>query len=261
MDFLGYSIAGLLVGTAVGATGVGGGSLMTPILILGFGIQPALAVGTDLLYACITKTFGVWLHRTTGTVNWRIVGLLAAGSLPACAVTLYFLHQLGEEGVKYSLITRTLSIAIIATGLVTIFNSVLRKTAKQEQEPVIHWIHGRARAPLTVALGAIVGTTVTLSSVGAGAIVASLLLILYPALPAVMIVGTDLAYAIPLTLLAGSGHLALGNVNFHILGAMLTGSLPGIYLGTRFGFSVPDKILRPVLGSMLIFIGVLLLLK
>src|SRR5262249_36391751 len=139
MDILGYSIAGLVVGIAVGATGVGGGSLMTPILILGFGIQPALAVGTDLLYACITKTFGVWLHRTKGTVNWPIVGLLAAGSLPACAATLFFLHQLGEEGLKYSLITRTLSVAIILTGLVTIFNALLRRTAKDEDEPVIHW--------------------------------------------------------------------------------------------------------------------------
>src|SRR5437763_1213542 len=107
MEMLGYSIAGLIVGAAVGATGVGGGSLMTPILILGFGIQPALAVGTDLLYACLTKTFGVWLHRTKGTVNWPIVGLLALGSLPACVVTLYVLHRIGQDHVKHALITRT----------------------------------------------------------------------------------------------------------------------------------------------------------
>ncbi len=256
-----FSLAGLVVGIAVGATGVGGGSLMTPILILGMGVAPALAVGTDLLYACVTKSFGVWLHRTRGTVNLHIVGLLALGSLPACLITLLVLHNLGENGIKYALITRTLAVAIILTGLVTVFNAVLRRAAKEEQQTVVHWLHGRARAPLTVLLGAVVGATVTLSSVGAGAIVATLLLILYPRLPAVSIVGTDLAYAIPLTLLAGLGHLGIGNVNFQMLGWMLLGSLPGIWLGTRFGFSVPDRILRPVLGGMLIFIGILLLNK
>lgn len=261
MEMFGYSVAGLVVGMMVGATGVGGGSLMTPILILGFGVQPALAVGTDLLYACITKTFGVWLHRTKGTVNWRIVGLLALGSLPVCAATLVVLQLIGHEGIKHVLITRTLAVAIIVTGLFTLFNALLRKSAKREDQPVVHWMHGPARAPLTVLLGAVVGLTVTLSSVGAGAIVASLLLVMYPLLPAVKVVGTDLAYAIPLTLLAGLGHLSIGNVNFGLLGYMLLGSLPGIYLGTRFGFSVPDKVLRPILGGMLIFIGIILLTK
>jgi uncharacterized membrane protein YfcA len=261
MEMLGYSVAGLVVGMAVGATGVGGGSLMTPILILGFGIQPATAVGTDLFYACLTKTFGVWLHRTRGTVNWRIVGLLAAGSLPACLVTLLVLNHLGQDGVKHALITRTLSVAIILTGLVTLFNAFLRRSARHEEQQVIHWLHGPLRGPLTVLLGAAVGASVTLSSVGAGAIVASLLLIMYPRLSAVAIVGTDLAYAIPLTLLAGLGHLSLGNMDFGMLGYMLLGSLPGIYIGTRFGFSVPDRVLRPVLGCMLIFIGILLLTK
>lgn len=256
-----FSLAGLVVGIAVGATGVGGGSLMTPILILGMGVAPALAVGTDLLYACITKSFGVWLHRTRGTVNLRIVGLLAVGSLPACMVTLWVLNSLGEEGLKYALITRTLAVAIILTGLVTVFNAVLRRAARHDQQGVVHWLHGRARAPLTVLLGAVVGTTVTISSVGAGAIVATLLLILYPRLPAVSVVGTDLAYAIPLTLLAGLGHLGIGNVDFKMLGWMLLGSLPGIWLGTKFGFSVPDRVLRPVLGGMLILIGLLLLFK
>lgn len=245
----------------VGATGVGGGSLMTPILIMVFGVQPATAVGTDLLYAAITKSFGVWLHRTRGTVNWRIVGLLAAGSLPACAITLLVIKNLGHEGIKYALITRTLAVAIILTGLVTLFNAFLRKTAAHDEKAVVHWLHGRWRAPITILIGAVVGATVTLSSVGAGAIVASLLLVLYPMLRAVQIVGTDLAYAIPLTLAAGLGHLAIGNFDWGLLGSMLLGSLPGIYLGTRFGLSVPDRILRPILGGMLIFIGVLLLVK
>ncbi|MGH8453040.1 MAG: sulfite exporter TauE/SafE family protein [Nevskiales bacterium] len=261
MEILGYAIAGLVVGGMVGATGVGGGSLMTPILIMVFGVHPATAVGTDLLYAAITKSFGVWLHRTRGTVNWRIVGLLAAGSLPACLVTLVILKTLGHEGIKYVLITRTLAVAIILTGLVTLFNAFLRKSASREEKTVVHWLHGRWRAPITILIGVVVGATVTLTSVGAGAIVASLLLVLYPMLRAVQIVGTDLAYAIPLTLTAGLGHLAIGNFDWGLLGSMLLGSLPGIYLGTRFGLSVPDRILRPILGGMLIFIGTLLLTK
>jgi uncharacterized membrane protein YfcA len=261
LEILAYASAGLLVGAMVGATGVGGGSLMTPILILGFGVHPATAVGTDLLYAAVTKSFGVWLHRTRGTVNWRIVGLLAAGSLPACALTLLVLNTLGHEGIKYALITRTLAVAIILTGLVTLFNAFLRSSAAHEEKPVVHWLHGRWRAPVTVLIGIVVGASVTLSSVGAGAIVASLLLLLYPMLRAVQIVGTDLAYAIPLTLTAGLGHMAIGNFDWGMLGAMLLGSLPGIYLGTRFGLSVPDRILRPMLGGMLIFIGVVLLTK
>lgn len=263
MEFanLGYSLAGLLVGMLVGATGVGGGSLMTPILILMFNVQPALAVGTDLLYACITKSFGVWLHRTRGTVNWRIVGLLALGSLPACGLSLWTLHMLGENGIKFALITKTLAVMIIATGSVTLLNNLLKKTAQEEERPVVHWAHGRAREPLVVMMGVVVGATVTLSSVGAGAIVATLLLMLYPRLPTVSIVGTDLAYAIPLTLVAGLGHLGSGNVDFGLLGYMLLGSIPGIWLGTKFGFRVPDRIMRPFLGTTLIVIGIILLNK
>ena len=258
---LGYSLAGLLVGMLVGATGVGGGSLMTPILILLFNVKPSLAVGTDLLYACITKSFGVWLHRTKGTVNWRIVGLLAAGSLPACAGSLWLLHLLGEDGLKFALITKTLAVMIITTGLVTLFNNLLKKTAQHEEQPVVHWAHGRAREPLVVLMGIVVGATVTLSSVGAGAIVATVLLMLYPRLPTVSIVGTDLAYAIPLTLVAGLGHMGAGNVDFGLLGWMLLGSLPGIWLGTRFGFRVPDRVMRPFLGGTLVFIGIILFNK
>lgn len=263
MEFadIGLAIAGLIVGSIVGATGVGGGALMTPILILGFGVKPALAVGTDLLYACITKGFGVWLHRTKGTVNWRIVGLLALGSLPSCLATLYVMHQLGENGLKFSLITKTLAVMIIITGSFTVFKTLWKKVAQQEDVAVVHWAHGRAREPLVVILGALVGVTVTLSSVGAGAIVATLLILLYPRLSTVSIVGTDIAYAIPLALVAGLGHASSGNVDWHMLGFMLMGSLPGMYLGTKFGFRVNEKVLRTVLGSMLVFIGILLLFK
>ncbi len=258
---LGYSLAGLLVGMLVGATGVGGGSLMTPILILLFSVKPALAVGTDLLYACVTKSFGVWLHRTKGTVNWRIVGLLALGSLPSCALALWLLHYLGEDGIKFSLITKTLAVMIIVTGSLTLLGNLLKKKAQADDQPVAHWAHGRAREPLVVALGVLVGATVTLSSVGAGAIVATLLLMLYPRLPTVSIVGTDLAYAIPLTLVAGLGHAGSGNVDFGLLGWMLLGSLPGIWLGTKFGFQVPEQTLRRFLGGTLVVIGFVLLNK
>lgn len=263
MDFtdIGLTIAGLIVGSIVGATGVGGGALMTPILILGFGVKPALAVGTDLLYACITKSFGVWLHRTKGTVNWRIVGLLALGSLPACLGSLYVMNQMGEEGIKFSVITKTLAVMIIITGSFTVFKTLIKKAAVNDAVPAIHWTHGRAREPLVVFLGAVVGVTVTLSSVGAGAIVATLLILLYPRLSTVSIVGTDIAYAIPLTLVAGLGHAGSGNVDWHMLGFMLMGSIPGIYIGTKFGFKVNEKVLRTILGSMLVFIGILLLFK
>ncbi len=245
----------------VGATGVGGGSLMTPILIMAFGIKPTLAVGTDLFYACISKSFGVFLHRTQGTVNWRIVLLLAAGSLPACGLTLLVLHNLGAEGVKFALLNKVLAMMILVTACFTLITTLLKAPAGQRLHRRDIFQHSRLREPLVIVLGAVVGVTVTLSSVGAGAIVATLLLVLYPRLPAAAIVGTDLAYAIPLTLVAGLGHLSTNHVDFRILSAMLLGSLPGIFVGTKFGSIVPDRILRPILGIALIGMSILLLIR
>ncbi len=255
-----FSLAGMVVGIAVGATGVGGGSLMTPILILGMGVAPTVAVGTDLLYASLTKAFGVWLHRTKGTVNWKVVSLLAAGSLPASLMTILVLRSYDNGGVQ-KIMTLTLASAIVLTSLFTLFNAQLRRASTHDEVSVIRWFHGRWRAPLTVILGVIVGLLVTLSSVGAGVIVAAILLVLYPRMPAISIVGTDLAHAIPLTLLAGLGHASMGNINVLMLGWLLTGSLPGIYLGTKLGFYLPDRQLRPLIGGILLLIGILLILR
>lgn len=251
----GFTLAGLAVGFAVGATGVGGGALMTPLLILLFGVAPSVAVGTDLLYAALTKGFGVYLHRTRGTVEWRIVGLLAAGSMPASLITIFTLKMLGIGDQMEILITSILCIAIIITGLMTLLRERLRSASQHERMRVLRVMHRRLRTPLTVIAGALLGVVVTLSSVGAGVIGAVILLLLYPRLPAISVVGTDLAHAVPLTAIAGIGHLSLGTVNVEMLGYLLIGSLPGIYLGTRIGFRLPDHVLRPVIAGVLIVIA------
>ena len=251
----GFTLAGLAVGFAVGATGVGGGALMTPLLILLFGVAPSVAVGTDLLYAAITKGFGVYLHRTQGTVEWRIVGLLACGSVPASLVTILVMRQVGiGEGME-DLITFVLSAAIILTGVMTLLREKLRSASQHESLRVFKVMHRRMRTPLTILSGVVLGVVVTLSSVGAGVIGAVILLLLYPRLPAISVVGTDLAHAVPLTAIAGVGHLSLGTVDVHMLGYLLLGSLPGIYLGTRIGFKLPDHVLRPVIAAILIIIA------
>lgn len=252
---LGFTLAGLVVGFAVGATGVGGGALMTPLLILLFGVAPSVAVGTDLLYAALTKGFGVYLHRTQGTIEWRIVGLLAMGSVPASLITIAVLKVVGFGEHMEQLITFILCAAIVLTGLMTFLRDRVKAASQHESLRVLRVMHRRLRTPLTVASGALLGVVVTLSSVGAGVIGAVILLLLYPRLPAISIVGTDLAHAVPLTAIAGIGHLSLGTVDVHMLGYLLLGSFPGIYLGTRIGFKLPDRVLRPLIAGILIVIA------
>lgn len=250
-----FSVAGLVVGFAVGATGVGGGALMTPILILLFGVSPAVAVGTDLLYAAGTKGFGVLLHRHKGTVEWRIVWLLMLGSIPSSVLTTAILHKVGINDQIEQVITLTLCIAVISTGLLTLLKSQIQSFSEHESLDVLRKIHRQWREPMTVLSGVVLGVVVTLSSVGAGVIGAMILLLLYPRLPAISVVGTDLAHAVPLTLVAGLGHLTLGTVNFEMLGYLLLGSIPGIYLGTRIGFKLPDRVLKPVIATVLVLIA------
>ncbi|MDX1496388.1 MAG: sulfite exporter TauE/SafE family protein [Salinisphaeraceae bacterium] len=252
----GFTLAGLAVGFAVGATGVGGGALMTPLLILLFGVAPAVAVGTDLLYAAITKGFGVYLHRTKGTVEWRIVGLLACGSVPASLITIAIMRQVGVGEAMESIIVITLCAAIILTGLMTLLREQLRSLSQHERFDFLKVAHRRLRTPLTIFSGVVLGVVVTLSSVGAGVIGAVILLLLYPRLPAISVVGTDLAHAVPLTAIAGIGHMSLGTVDVPMLGYLLLGSIPGIYLGTRIGFRLPDHVLRPVIAGVLILIAI-----
>jgi uncharacterized membrane protein YfcA len=247
--------AGFLVGMLVGFTGVGGGALMTPFLIF-YGLAPAVAVGTDLVYAAITKTGGLVLHHRRGTVHWGIVALLALGSLPAAVLSLALLHYLSERGVDYSsLITLTLGISLILTSLFLLFRS--KETSAGALLISSHQIRIHCRLGIcTVAGGALLGVLVTLSSVGAGALGAAILMLLYPQLRTVNVVGIDVAHAALLTAASGFGHLQLGTVDFTILWHLLLGSLPGIALGTRLGIKLPELFVRRALGALLLSVGV-----
>jgi uncharacterized membrane protein YfcA len=253
---IGYIISGFLVGLLVGVTGVGGGSLMTPLLVFLFGFQPAVAVGTDLLFAAITKTGGVFVHHGNHkSVEWRIVGLLAAGSLPAAVGTLFMLNHFAKVGKETTgMITYTLGIALILTALALIFRTYLQKAGKSSEEHQPGRFH-HLQAPATVVTGVVLGVLVTMSSVGAGALGTVALLFLYPRLPTLKVVGTDLAHAIPLTAIGGFGHWQLGNVDFTLLGSLLIGSLPGIWIGSHLSAKIPETVLRPVLAGVLMLIG------
>jgi len=254
---LAYTIAGFTVGFIVGMTGVGGGSLMTLILVLGFGINPVIAVGTDLLYAAITKSTGILFHHKHRNIQWDVVKRLAMGSIPATIIAILILKQIHDAGYNYDrLITTTLSIALILTSLVLVFKTRIKKISEQENLAAVRTVHRKIRKPMTVCSGAMIGILVTLSSVGAGALGAAILLFLHPGLRTIAIVGTDLAHAVPITLIAGLGHSYMGTVDFTLLIGLLIGSIPGIYLGSKAGTALPERITRPVLASMLFLIGV-----
>jgi len=247
-----YVMSGVVVGLLVGMTGVGGGSLMTPLLILLFGIHPATAVGTDLLYAAVTKTGGTLMHGYTRTVDWRIVGRLAMGSLPATAATLAVLSHLELTGKGASdLITLVLGCALFTTALALIFRAQLQKLYARR----VGELDPRRTAILTVATGAVLGVLVSISSVGAGALGVTALVLLYPKLRIVRIVGSDIAHAVPLTLLAGLGHWLIGSIDGHLLVSLLVGSIPGIAISSYFASRVPDKVLRPLLAGTLALVG------
>jgi uncharacterized protein len=248
----GYSLSGFVVGLLVGFTGVGGGSLMTPLLVLLFGIRATTAVGTDLLYACVTKTVGTAVHGFSGTVEWRIVRRLATGSIPATALTLVALsHYQRQVQASSNVITTVLGFALILTAVSIVF----RKWILNALADVAARLTPQGTVLLTAALGAILGVLVSLSSVGAGAIGVTFLLILYPKLPARKLVGSDIAHAVPLTLIAGIGHWFLGSIDGALLVSLLVGSIPGVILGSYVSARVPDKVLRPVLAGTLAVVG------
>ncbi len=258
MDFY-YVFAGFGVGFIVGLTGVGGGSLMTPILIIGFGIQPAIAVGTDLLYAALSKAGGLWAHHRRGNVDWRIVCLLGCGSIPSSLVTILVLHSLREQGSQYeSLLMSTLSLALILTASVLLFKEPLERLGGKEQFAPIRALHRSLRTPMTLCSGVLIGVLVTLSSVGAGALGAAVLFFLYPRMPAIRIIGSDLAHAVPITAIAGLGHAHLGTVDFYLLVNLVIGAWPGILLGSHLGTLFSEKVMRLLLAAMLFMIGVIL---
>src|SRR5947209_8643890 len=247
-----YVASGFAVGLLVGMTGVGGGSLMTPLLILLFGIHPATAVGTDLLYAAATKTGGSVVHGWSRSVHWPAVLRLACGSIPASALTLLVLWKLDlRSDSERNLVNLVLCFALMLTATSLIFRKSIMERYRQRLEQ----IDERTTAIATVVTGIVLGVLVSISSVGAGAVGVTVLLLLYPRLPMATIVGSDIAHAVPLTLVAGIGHWALGDIDWHLMGVLLLGSLPGIVVGSYGAVRVPERMLRLTLAAILIVIS------
>lgn len=253
-----HAIAGLLVGFLVGLTGVGGGSLMTPLLVLMFGVTPTTAVGTDLLYAATTKTVGMGVHGWRDTIDWKVMRRLATGSIPAAMVTLVALHTFIHIGKSAShVILLVLGTMLLLTAIGILLQRRLLGYVEHHREPV----DPRTSYLPTVALGAALGVLVSISSVGAGAIGVTALLMLYPHLPVAKIIGTDIAHAVPLAFVAGAGHWLIGDVDFVLLGNLLVGSIPGVILGSMLSSRAPDQMLRPALATVLTISGVRLLMQ
>ena len=247
-----YVASGFGVGLLVGMTGVGGGSLMTPLLILLFGIHPSTAVGTDLLYAAATKAGGSVVHGVARSIHWPAVIRLACGSIPASVLTLLAIWLLGLDSTSQrSLVNLVLCFALLLTATSLIF----RKSILDRYRSRMEHVDERTITIATVVTGVMLGVLVSISSVGAGAVGVTVLLLLYPRLPMAKIVGSDIAHAVPLTLVAGSGHWLLGAVDWHLMGVLLLGSLPGIIIGSYAAVRVPQTVLRVVLASILIVVA------
>ena len=244
-----YIVSGFAVGLLVGMTGVGGGSLMTPLLTLLFGVPPSVAVGTDLAFASITKTAGTFTHRLRGTVHWDIVKLLCIGALPAAVLATLALKHFGTLDAEIGqLIRYSIAGSVLLTVVALLFKGKMLAwiNAKPERQ-----LQGRALSSATIISGAILGTLVTISSIGAGAIGATLLVMLYPRLSSAEVAGTDIAYAVPLTAIAALGHWWLGSINWELLAMLLIGSVPGITLGSWVARAVPERFLRGLLAMTL----------
>jgi hypothetical protein len=251
-----YSLAGFLVGMLVGMTGVGGGSLMTPLLVLLFGFHPATAVGTDLLYASVTKTVGTAVHGKQKTVDWSIVTRLAIGSVPAAILTLFVMSRVGTmSGSATIVLNLSLGAALLLTSISVFFRPWILSWAGHH----IHVMEERRLRRWTIVLGATLGVLVSVTSVGAGALGTTALLILYPRLPVARIAASDIAHAVPLTLIAGLGHWWMGSVDFGLMFALLAGSIPGIVIGSLLSSRSSDAVLRPILALTLLVVALRML--
>ncbi len=230
---------------------------MTPILIIVFGISPIIAVGTDLLYASITKMSGVFFHHKKHNVNWGIVGTLSLGSLPSCITTLYLMHNYNISMTGYNvLISKTLSVMLILTAIVILFKTQINQF-RHRLLPALENNREtrRYRTVITVLCGVFLGCVVSISSVGAGAIGTALLFLLYPGLSAIKIIGTDLAHAVPLTAVAGLGHFSNNHVSLPLLSGLLLGGIPMVYIGSQIGRKLSDQTLRNIVATMLFALG------
>jgi uncharacterized membrane protein YfcA len=250
-----HAVAGFMVGVLVGLTGVGGGSLMTPLLVLLFGVSAKTAVGTDLLFAAATKMVGTAVHGWRDTVDWHIFRRLAMGSIPAALLSLGLLQSVGEISAHAErLIVLFLGVMLMLTSAATLFQRRLLVFARSHRTPA-----DRSVFVPTIILGALIGVAVSLSSVGAGAIGVTALLMLYPRLPISRIVGTDIVHAVPLALVAGFGHWLYGDVDGALLFNLLVGSVPGVIIGSLLSSRAPDHWLRPTLAAVLLVSGIKLL--
>ena len=244
-----YLLSGVIIGALTGMTGTGGGALMTPVLILLFGIHPVTAVGTDLLYASLTKASGTVVHAYNKTVDWKVVGWLAVGSLPMTALTILMLYELNVHGdATANIVTKILGVALFLTAISLIF-----------RRQIVDFYGGRTIPPrlarnLTIVTGAILGVLVSISSVGAGAIGVTALILLYPKMPTLRVVGSGIAHSVPLTLVAGLGHWALGSIDWTLLYSLLVGSIPGIIVGSMLSARIPEIAVRATLCATLILI-------
>lgn len=256
MELILHISAGGLVGFAIGITGVGGGSLMTPLLLL-FGYPAPVAIGTDLLYAAITKAGGAFSHHQSGNVDWSIVRLLALGSVPTAILVHIAISQttFQETPGFEQLLTFSLGVMLIITAIILIFRNKMRLKAIENKPPLLMSLIQRKRSGITFSMGIVLGLCVTLSSVGAGAFAAAILLTIYSQARTVQIVGSDIAHAVPLTFIAGLGYLFAGYVDLMLLLSLLVGSLPAIALGSRLSNRVPEKMLQGLLTVILLGLG------
>ncbi|MDE3009871.1 MAG: sulfite exporter TauE/SafE family protein [Pseudomonadota bacterium] len=261
-----FALSGLATGFLVGLTGVGGGSLMTPLLVLLFGIAPSTAVGTDLLYASITKVTGIPVHARKGHIDWRVAGWLTLGSAPAALAMVVLLSHLHTGKAFESILKTSVGVALVITAAAILWRAsrqgILSFTGGPEPEPALApaaLLPGASGSTypvwMTVLTGAVLGALVTMSSIGAGAIGTVALVFLYPRFRITRIVGTDIAHAVPLTLIAGLGHLGLGHVNGPLLVNLLIGSIPGIWLGSHASAGIPERWSRPILAVLLLTIS------
>jgi uncharacterized membrane protein YfcA len=256
-----FAFSGFLVGALVGLTGMGGGSVMTPVLILLFGVHPVSAVGTDLLFAAVTKATGTRIHAYRGNVDWKIVALLAAGSVPGALLTLVLVARVPQHNPALAhAITAAIGVALLFAAAGLLFERrAARLTAELLGEQLS--VSPAATQRMTAGLGFLLGVLVSLTSIGAGAAGLVVLRQLYPRIPVARLVGSDIAHAVPLTLLAGSGHWLIGDIQWPLLLSLLIGSLPGVIIASRFAHHVPGHILRRVLGLVLTGIAASMLMS
>jgi uncharacterized protein len=256
-SLFGFAAAGLFVGGIVGLTGVGGGSLMTPILTLFFGVDSKIAVGTDLIFACVTKGVGTAVHGLRGTVRWNAVRWLLFGSIPAALITLVALHLWGQDHKTLdSVIRMSMGVCVSLTVLALLFRGKLLAWLQRNPRYILQ---PKTRGWVMLVGGAVIGSLVSITSIGAGAVGATFLLMVNPEWEPAEVAGTDIAYAVPLTLVAGAGHALMGTVNWMLLAGLLMGSVPGIAVGSYIAKSLPERVVRVVLIAVLSFTALKLL--